>query len=155
MRETFYAYGRWVTRYSEKKKRDEWHFIDMTLESGRKYLFAADNDNYAADLGANQGRGVYPAWWKRPAIFMPRAVSRITLQITDVRVERLQSISEADAREEGCGFLLPEYPQWDGDPNLYRKLFRVLWESINGAGSWPANPWVWCVSFRRVGLEAA
>lgn len=101
VRETFFAYGRWETRFSAKKGRDEWHFVDMTLESGRNYLFAADNENYAANLGANQGRGVYPGWWKRPAIFMPRAASRITLEIVSVRVERLQDISESDAKAEG------------------------------------------------------
>jgi hypothetical protein len=85
----------------------------------------------------------------RPGMFMPRWASRITLEVTGVRVERLQDISEADAKAEGAGPLL--VPP-DGGSCPHVEGYRVLWESINGAGSWDANPWVWCVSFRR--LEA-
>lgn len=91
--------------------------------------------------------------WK-PSIHMPRWASRITLEVTGVRIERLQDISEADARAEGIeqsertGGWLPgncAAPEW---------AFRELWESINGAGSWNANPWVWVVEFRRIEQEA-
>jgi hypothetical protein len=76
----------------------------------------------------------------RPSIFMPRWASRITLEIADVRVERLQSISGDDARAEG----------YDGSHAFPREWFALLWERINGPGSWEANPWVWAVEFRRV-----
>ena len=69
----------------------------------------------------------------RPSIHMPRWASRITLEVTGVRVERLQDINEEDALAEGV-----------------EHAFRSLWESINGPGSWDANPWVWVVEFRRV-----
>ena len=101
----------------------------------------------------------------RPSIHMPRWASRITLEVTGVRVERLQDISEADARAEGAQ-VVPFYPDdgfplsdgWthvgdDGKCVLYtsaRDSFRALWESINGADSWASNPWVWVVSFKRV-----
>lgn len=77
--------------------------------------------------------------WK-PSIHMPRWASRITLEITDVRVERLHDISEADAIAEAAPkhFLSP------------RDNFCALWQQINGDGSWDANPWVWCISFRRI-----
>lgn len=75
--------------------------------------------------------------WK-PSIHMPRKLSRITLEITAVRVERLQDISEADALAEGC-VMRPA-----------RHCYEALWESINGAGSWDANPWVWVVEFKKV-----
>lgn len=75
----------------------------------------------------------------RPSIHMPRWASRITLRITDVRVERLQSISEADAIAEGV--------EHRGLPQI---AFANFWESINGAGSWDVNPWVWAISFERV-----
>ena len=86
--------------------------------------------------------------WK-PSIHTPRAVCRITLEITGVRVERLQDISEADAVAEGLtqtasGSWLPgpcDYPEW---------AYHYLWEQINGPGSWEANPWVWVVEFRRL-----
>ena len=75
---------------------------------------------------------------------MPRWASRITLEVTGVKVERLQGISEADAIAEGI-------PQSDvSPPDMGVFAYRQLWESINGRGSWDANPWVWCVSFKRV-----
>lgn len=94
-------------------------------------------------------RGVYPAMFRsRPSIHMPRWASRITLEVVSVRVERLQEISEADAEAEGVAFMR-EYP--DADETLSaRQLYDILWESINGAGSWAANPWVWVVEFRKV-----
>lgn len=86
-----------------------------------------------------------PIRWT-PSIHMPRWASRITLEVTGVRVERLQSISEADAAAEGW----PE-PPGDGTPHQTpRCWYPGVWESINGAGSWQANPWVWVVEFRRV-----
>ena len=99
----------------------------------------------------------YVTRW-RPSIHMPRWASRITLEVTGVRVERLCAISEADAAAEGvtqCGDggwhaedtgRDGSSPCWDTASGSY----RLLWESINGPGSWAANPWVWVVSFRRV-----
>lgn len=79
----------------------------------------------------------------RPSMFMPRWASRITLEITSVRVERLQEISRGDAMAEGCPFANmaagPDPRQWYAD----------LWRHINGPESWAANPWVWVVEFKR------
>jgi hypothetical protein len=81
----------------------------------------------------------------RPGMFMPRWASRITLEVTDVRVERLNSISRGDAMAEGCPFQnMAQGP----DP---RQWYADLWDQINGAGAWAANPWVWVVEFRRCG----
>lgn len=80
----------------------------------------------------------------RPSIHMPRWASRITLEITGVRVERLQDISRGDAMDEGCPF--PNMAQGD-DP---RKWYADLWNSINGPGSWDATPWVWVIEFKRL-----
>lgn len=91
--------------------------------------------SYRADFG-NEATG---AGWK-PSIHMPRALSRITLEITDVRVERLQDISDADAQAEGPA----------GHPDGPWHAFRSLWTLINGAGAWESNPWVWVVSFKRL-----
>ena len=78
---------------------------------------------------------------------MPRMDSRIALEIKDIRVERLQCISEDDA-EAGV------YTGADGDLGPLdisaRILFKRLWESIHGKGSWEASPWVWVISFKRV-----
>jgi len=94
----------------------------------------------------------------RPSIFMPRAASRILLRITDVRVQRLQEISNEDARAEGisdggclscgnsepCGCNDPQPDPRDG--------FSWLWQSIHGSDGWHANPWVWVITFRRIAL---
>jgi hypothetical protein len=90
-----------------------------------------------------------------PSIHMPRWASRITLEVTGVRVERLQDISEQDAIAEGIGKTPAGF--WStygrsGVDGTYspRSSFRCLWESINGAESWDADPWVWVVEFKRV-----
>jgi hypothetical protein len=82
----------------------------------------------------------------RPSIFMPRWASRILLEITEVRVERLQEISAADCWAEGI-----ESAGWDCERyGSVVECYRDLWESISGAGTWAANPWVWVVSFKRL-----
>ncbi len=97
----------------------------------------SETENLAIDSRAADRR------W-RSSIHMPRWASRITLEITGVRVERLQVISRGDAMAEGCPF--PNMAQGD-DP---RKWYAELWESINGKSSWDANPWVWVIEFQRV-----
>lgn len=83
--------------------------------------------------------------WTRPkpSIHMPRFASRITLDVTAVRVERLHDISRGDAMDEGCPF--PNMAQGP-DP---RQWYADLWDQINGHGAWSANPWVWVLAFRR------
>lgn len=98
----------------------------------------------------------YGGPWK-PGIHMFRRDSRITLEIVSVRVERLQEISETDAIAEGCTKNHNGY-FWGGPHKEYglkqmstpTKAYRDLWESINGPGSWAANPWVWAIEFRRL-----
>jgi len=88
-----------------------------------------------------------PIKWT-PSIHMPRAASRIDLLIKSVRIERLQDISEADALAEGITYdQLPDNPH---DLQRARTWYRGLWEEINGAGSWEANPWVWVIEFERI-----
>jgi hypothetical protein len=149
VKETFFAFGCWVTRYSAQKKRDEWHFIDMTQEVGREYRYAADEPEAAPTPRA---RSATPDWWKRPALFMPRMTSRFAPEIIGRGVERLQEITEADALAEGIvkitdGYGLPDGRHFHGtDP---RQSYFSLWEFINGAGSVAANPWVHKIEFKR------
>lgn len=99
--------------------------------------------------------------WK-PSIHMPRWASRILLEITNIRIERLQDISEADALAEGVFKKTGTTPIGDtvetvtgGEliyavPTQARFEFSRLWESINGPGSWDVNPWVWVVEFKVI-----
>jgi len=96
--------------------------------------------------------------WK-PSIHMPRRASRILLEVTDVRVERLQDITDHDVCYEGLQAteFMPvlKHRVIDGylhgeDQKAVIDGFRKLWESINGPDSWDADPWVWVVSFKRV-----
>lgn len=78
----------------------------------------------------------------RPSIFMPRWASRITLELTDVRVQRLNEISEEDAIAEGVPFSLMG--------STHKIGFENLWNSINGCNAHQANPWVFALTFRRI-----
>lgn len=98
-------------------------------------------------------QGTYGRWqWTRdslPSIHMPRKASRLTLEITGVRAERLHQISEADALAEGCDGKCPvgNIQAWRDGPHVYH--FAQLWEQINGTESWDSNPWVWVINFKR------
>jgi hypothetical protein len=111
--------------------------------------FVTYRADFNSDPAEDRAHGI--VW--TPSIHMPRWASRILLEIVSVRVERLQDISEADAMAEGitvpncgCGWGL------DGDllSGTASGAYMLLWESINGHGSWDANPWVWVVEFKRV-----
>jgi hypothetical protein len=120
--------------------------------------YAADFKPFQNDNGFVIRKPFIEKW--RPSIHMPRWASRIDLDVTGVRVERLQDISAADAKAEGIesqyengpwrnygreGYWFPE-----GKDTAPMLSYRSLWEQINGAGSWAANPWVWVVDFRRI-----
>ncbi|CAH5467356.1 TPA: hypothetical protein ACK2W5_006077 [Klebsiella oxytoca] len=91
----------------------------------------------------------------RPSIHMPRWASRILLEITEVRVERLNSIHDVDAMREGIQNLTTCSHADFGIPGVVNaqhpvRAFQLLWESIYGAESWKANPWVWVIEFKRI-----
>jgi hypothetical protein len=117
-------------------------------------IYAADFGDWAFDPDSD-------LHW-RPSIFMPRALSRISLEITDVRVERVQDISEEDAKAEGIGVLPLQSADdpsawWQSAPGVHqdrnaRGSFIQLWDSINakrGYG-WIVNPWIWVISFKQM-----
>ncbi len=139
-----------------------------------KETFCYDNHTYVEQYKAEPWRGlpdagtadtyyraseanpdIFPKW--KPSIFMPRWASRITLEIVDVRAERLNAISEEDAEAEGAHRKI-----WitspisagamgaTGERGTRREGYREIWEDINGAGSWALNPWVWAITFRRL-----
>jgi hypothetical protein len=107
----------------------------------------------AKDTFTEGATGIAFGRW-RSSLHMFRWASRITLEITEVQVERLQSISEEDAKAEGVESIhFQILKPWVGYP-VYREPFARLWESINGKGSWELNPWVWAITFRRIDKEA-
>ncbi|WP_373631360.1 morphogenetic protein [Klebsiella variicola subsp. variicola] len=137
--------------------RETWQAIhDYCDENGH-----VDERRYARSIPRHRGNYWHPvyeeAWgnesredrefpW-RPSIHIPRWASRILLEITDVRVERLRSMSQDDARAEGV--IAASGPMEAG------LAFRELWDSIYGEESWKANPWVWVIEFKRVEGGAA
>lgn len=144
VREEHYKFGHWVPN-------------PVVSRRGRKkWLFVADSQTILYDSPEEfRIRRDYSGkshWYKRHARFMPRWASRLTLEITDIRVERLRDISEADAQAEGI-FL--HHSAWTHDANIPClsnpiAAYRRLWEAIFGAGSWDENPWVWVIGFERV-----
>ncbi len=116
----------------------ETHYVESSGYvdgSGRRILYRAD--------------GEAPTTWT-PSIHMPRWASRLTLRITDVRVERLQEISADDCRAEGHPTDWSRSPAPEVHDDAARDWYRDLWDSINGSGAWDANPWVWVVEFERL-----
>ncbi len=131
-----------------------WHATDDRIKS------IAEPQRYSRRYAADGTKGFWGKW--RPSIFMPRWACRLRLELTDVRVERLQEITEADAIAEGVQPLKKTAPhcrqfyksyRLSGDGTFCERTamdsYRTLWESINGEGSWAANPWVWVLTFRR------
>jgi hypothetical protein len=132
--------------------RETWAMEGTDGTSPLPLQYRADRDDWLAC-----------AKW-RPSIHMPRWASRITLEITAVRVERLQDITEEDAQKEGVeSVLYREERFWrayghnplpgGGELTATRdakRSFQTLWSSINGPDSWASNPWVWVIEFRRV-----
>ena len=120
----------------------------------QKYSYKADYPYLLSELGK----------WK-PSIHMPKKAARIFLKVTNVRVERLHDISEADAIAEGVR-LDPDFGYWcsecskkghgasiiceDGFFKTAKEAFRSLWISINGLDSWEQNPYVWVYDFERI-----
>jgi hypothetical protein len=141
----------------------KWHDCPYGSPGDRlwvKETWWCDNPATAQDI-MSQGEGLYyrateihpeifPKW--KPSIFMPRWASRITLEITSVRVERLQEISGKDAVSEGCGQGIPLFELLHfGGYKKARDEFKDLWDSLNGKKyPWSSNPWVWCITFKRI-----
>ncbi len=142
VRETHYAYGFWIKDGESDLGKQKYRFSDCTVD-GYQY---EDSPPEVVLKGISEKLG----WYRRPSIFMPREAARIFLEVTDVRVERLQDISEEDAIAEG---VKPDCPIGNiaiHQRAPHRYCFSHLWESIHGYDSWEANPFVWVISFKRI-----
>ena len=107
--------------------------------------FGPEYDRENGKVFSSEQNAWFPFKW-RPSIFMPRRVCRITLEITGVRVERLNEITPEDAVAEG----VQEFAKQHNLTGYWTTSFARLWESINGKDSWSANPWVFVIEFKRL-----
>lgn len=111
-----------------------------------------DHDELIYRYKATEKEDLLSKW--RPSIFMPKNAARIWLQVIDIRVERLQDISENDATAEGIKVINGKYKNyWDSADRFptwahARQSFKTLWQVINSEESWEANPWVWVILFK-------
>jgi hypothetical protein len=112
--------------------RETWSRVD-----GR-YYFKADG----AEDELQEEHSLDKISWK-PSIYMPKAASRIWAMVEEIRVERVQDITEDDAKAEGC----IQYEK-ETDWMTAKYGYQILWESINGEESWGSNPWVWVIKYR-------
>jgi len=155
VREEHYRYGHWesVPGVRTKTGRMKWRFVADSYE----VRFDAPP---VYRKGRHHKDAATPAWHKRLARFMPRWASRLTLEITDVRVQRVQDISGEDAADEGvnvarcgCDVCRMSSVMCPADASSHILEFASLWELINAkrGHGWDANPWVWAITFRRVG----
>lgn len=152
VKETFYAYGhfQYTGRLTDSGKR-EIEFVDLTQRSNLTYFYSADSPAIKT-----QPNKFDVGWHKRPSIFLPGHACRLTLGITDVRVERLQEITEADAIAEGIqeydnGTFGMDDPQACMGPNA-RQAFWRGWDVLNAKRGypWESNPWVWVIGFKKL-----
>lgn len=118
--------------------RETWAWFDA--EKGHEGCVYRASENGQAWEREDEG------WRWKPSIHMPRWASRITLEVESIRVERLNDCSMEDALAEGVSDHDPDTGAWQNPKEQYADL----WESINGPGSWDANPWVWVVTFKRI-----
>lgn len=157
VRETHYAYGRWVKNGFTKTGKQAWQFIELKLGGNIRPIKFFDNPPLCDERTKKYDIG----YFKRNSIHMPKKHARIWLKINNIRVEHIQDISKDDAVDEGI------HREWDGtaywyENYLYNKnnedanykhnpvrSFRTLWDTINAKRgfSWKVNPWVWVVEF--------
>lgn len=142
--------------FCEASGIDDW-FANVSYEAdgSHRTIYQCDAPS---DVGFWPGAAIRKYEGKnRPSIFMYRWISRLSLQITDIRVERLQNISSQDAIDEGLLSVMDGTGtlKWRGDWETETRIMPIdayqdIWESINGPESWRANPWVWAITFKVV-----
>lgn len=144
--------GKWEVRPLPYGKPGDQLWVRETWSSAVRNGYDARDDRGSYWYRATDDGEVDGPW--KPSIHMPRKASRIQLEITAVRIERLQDCSIPDAIAEG---IAPDLDGWTDYSNPSCQMcispvdsYRTLWDSINGAGSWDSNPWVWVIEFKRV-----
>lgn len=140
VKEEYYQIGHWVKNGKTKTGRQKWSFVGDSDE-----IRYSDNKPEKFRTSMNSVHPENPQWYKRVGRFMPFKYSRMFLRITNTKVERLQDISREDCKREGITLGID-----NGAFSGWHDRFCDLWQSINGADSWNANPWVWAISFARI-----
>lgn len=142
VRESFWEAGRWEPDYGAPGSGD------VSGKYWKKFGARCFDEDLLIPLPGQE-------WRRIPSIHMPRVASRILLEISSTRIERLKAISQQDAKSEGVDQVRgewahhPDFRGW-GHTVTDREVFEMLWNIINGDESWDANPYVWVVEFRRV-----
>jgi len=146
VKETHFLFGAWVRNGVTSAGKEKWKFHPHVMQQP-KYL---DNPPLNFKTSRDKENPGLPKWYKRNSLFMPKWASRITLEVTAVRAEKVNEITEQDAIDEGVqsgiryessGFPIQVLPS---------ESFEILWKSINGPGSWEANPFVWVITFKII-----
>lgn len=160
--EEHYMFGHWEPDNTRKRKtgRQAWRFVQDSPE-----IVYRENPLPNYRKGRHSADPSTPAWHKRLARFMPAHAVRTYIQLTNIKVERLEDISKEDAIKEGIKcigenkiiggnkYLGKLYENYGTVGYVYLKpleSFKSLWQSINGEDSWNANPWVWVFEFKQV-----
>lgn len=139
--------------------RETWAIASKATDLVKVYYAASEKQSHTEFheyFPVELAKDMLPTWPKyRPSIHMPRWSSRITLEITGVRVERLQDIGEEDAQAEGFHGPMTGTDWYDINQvgKTPSECYKELWTIINGSSSWDANPWVWCIEFKRIDLS--
>lgn len=146
------------TFYMDRKGEKRWNY-DGTVIAYRANsdVEFCDGDGFSGEMA---DKGDLPHW--RPSIHMPRKYARLFGRVSDVKLVRVQDISEAEAQAEGS---MPEFEMNAADfikgvpcpPSTYFLGFKHIWQRLYDGGpyAWSANPWVWAVSFRRISKDEA
>jgi len=145
----------WVRETTKIDRTNDSVYLGTYIADGEKVLYQNHHDP--------EYNGSCAHWWYSrdicPSIHMPRWASRITLEITSVRIDRFQDISEKDAKAEGVnkyncepisGMYVDYAAKYPVPADNAKDSFRTLWQSINGPENWDANPWVWVIEFERI-----
>lgn len=156
VRESCWILGTWKRNGKTKTGKDAWRFDPDYM---RKVRF----DEPPKDEQCTKLEGPMPGWCHRPSIHMPRWASRLRLEVTYVRCQRIKSMNDLEAIAEGVTstnfFPCEGYPlsvgymlgRNDGKSLLYpepTEAFRAGWEAMHGAGAWNRNDWVWVIGFK-------
>ena len=166
VRETFYAFGKWVKNGTTKTGKQKYKFIDCTMNNKLRYEYPDTIEKNINPLGISTKKNNQLRWYKRSALFMPKKACRTFLKVKSGRPERLQEISQNDCVHEGIEQLLmssmqklmagsERFRNYLKKPTIFNEAlkpyesFKSLWISINGPDSWNKNPWVWVIEFER------